>query len=312
MVNPLTLFQSVLLLFLLMIPGYLLRKCKIGGDTLPRDLSNIILYVAQPAMIVVAFIRDFDKEVAFNAAGVLVFSFIAHTIFYFIAKLLFRKAPHEIAKIYRFGVIFSNAGYMGIPLIKAIFDDSAAIYASVYIIAFNFFTWSLGCLIYSEDKSYISPKKMFINPATIPIYIGILIFLLPINQYVPVVLVDALDKFSGVVAPISMMLLGMLLADVKLKTAFIDRYLWEALAVRLLLFPALIWGVVKLVSLTGIYNSEIATAVTLICAATPSAAATGMFATKFGCDTQTASKFVSISTIFSILTMPIVALLLMI
>ena len=151
---------------------------------------------------------------------------------------------------------------------------------------------------------------MFINPATIPIYIGIIVFLLPINQYIPTVVVDALDAFSGVVAPISMMLIGMLLADVKLKTAFIDRYLWEALTVRLLIFPALIWGVVKLVSLTGLYNSEIATAVTLICAATPSAAATGMFATKFGCDTQTASKFVSISTICSILTMPIVALLL--
>ena len=312
MVNPLTLFQSVLLLFLLMIPGFLLRKFRIGGETLPRDLSNIILYVAQPAMIVVAFIRDFDKEVAFNAAGVLIFSFIAHTIFYLIARMLFRSAPHGIAKIYRFGVIFSNAGYMGIPLIKAIFDDSAAIYASVYIIAFNFFTWSLGCLIYSEDKSYISPKKMFINPATIPIYIGVLIFLLPINQYVPGVVHNALNMFSNVVAPLSMMLIGMLLADVKLKTAFIDRYLWEALAVRLLVFPALIWVVVWLVSLTGLYNSEIATAVTLICAATPSAAATGMFATKFGCDTQTASKFVSISTIFSVLTMPVVALLLLI
>ncbi|MBQ7354776.1 MAG: AEC family transporter, partial [Clostridia bacterium] len=151
---------------------------------------------------------------------------------------------------------------------------------------------------------------MFINPATIPIYIGVLLFLLPINQYVPQVVTNALSMFSNVVAPISMMLIGMLLADVKLKTAFADRYLWEALAVRLLVFPALIWVIVWLVSLTGLYNSEIATAVTLICAATPSAAATGMFATKFGCDTQTASKFVSISTIFSVLTMPIVALLL--
>ncbi len=310
MVNPLTLFQSVLLLFLLMIPGFLLRKFRVGGETLPRDLSNIILYVAQPAMIVVAFIRDFDKEVAFNAAGVLVFSFIAHTLFYFIARMLFRTAPHSIAKIYRFGVIFSNAGYMGIPLIKAIFDDSAAIYASVYIIAFNFFTWSLGCLIYSEDKSYVSPRKMFINPATIPIYIGVLLFLLPINQYVPDVVTNALNMFSNTVAPISMMLIGMLLADVKLKGAFTDKYLWEALAVRLLVFPALIWAVVYGVSLTGLYDSEIATAVTLICAATPSAAATGMFATKFGCDTQTASKFVSVSTIFSVLTMPVVALLL--
>lgn len=310
MVDPLILLRSVLLLFMLLIPGFLLRKTNMVGSDFPRPLSNLILYVAQPAMIIVSFIRPFDKEVAITAAGVLIFSFIAHTIFYLLAQLLFKKAAPEARKVYRFGSIFGNAGYMGIPLIMSLFGDDAGIYASVYIIGFNFFTWSLGCLIYSEDKSYISPKKMLLNAATIPTYIGILVFLFPIDAFVPEIITEALAALRDTVAPLSMMLIGIQLADVKFKGAFTDRYLWEAVAVRLFIFPAIIWGVTKAVSLTGLYSNELASAVTLICASTPCAAATGMFAARFHSDEQTASKFVSITTILSVVTMPIVAMLL--
>lgn len=310
MVDPLILLQSVLKLFMLLIPGFILRKTNMVGSDFPRPLSNLVLYVAQPAMIMYAFIRPFDKEVAFTALGVLVFSFVAHTLFYLIAQLLFKKAAPEPRKVYRFGSIFGNAGYMGIPLIMDIFGSDAGIYASVYIIGFNFFTWSLGCLIYSEDKSFISPKKMLLNAATIPTYIGVILFLLPIDQYIPNLVIEVLSTFNSTVAPLSMTLIGIQLADVKLKGAFKDLYLWQSLATRLLVFPAIIWGVMKVVSLTGLYSNELATSVVLICAATPAAAATGMFAARFHGDEQTASKFVSISTILSVATMPIVALLL--
>lgn len=310
MVDPLILLWSVLKLFMLLIPGFILRKTNMVASDFPRPLSNLILYVAQPAMIIVSFIRPFDREVAITAAGVLVFSFVAHTIFYLLAQLLFKKAAPDARKVYRFGSIFGNAGYMGIPLIMSLFGNDAGIYASVYIIGFNFFTWSLGCLIYSGDKSFISPKKMFLNAATIPTYIGILVFLLPIDAFVPDIVTEVLSALRDTVAPLSMILIGMQLADVKLKGAFNDPHLWEALGVRLFLFPAIIWGVTKIVSLTGLYTNELASSVTLICAATPCAAATGMFAARFHGDEQTASKYVSISTILSVITMPIVALLL--
>ena len=310
MVNTLDLFTSVLILFILIIPGILLRKTKLASDNLPAGLTNVILYVAQPAMIVVSFIRPYDSEVMKTALGVLVFSFVMHSVFFGLSMLFFKNAEEQKKRVYRFGCIFANSGYMGIPLIMTLFGSDAAIYPTFYIIGFNFFCWSLGALIYSGDKSYISPRKMFLNPATIPTYIGLIFFLLPIDAYVPRFIVEPLDMLRNIVAPLSMMIVGLRLADMKLKGAFKDANLFIALAVKLILFPVVAWGIVKLVSLTGLYSNDMTTAVVLISAACPCATMTSMFAEKFHGDSITASMFVSLSTVLSIVTMPVVSLLL--
>ncbi len=310
MIDTAKLFTSVLLLFILIIPGFLLRKAKLASDYLPKGFTNVILYVTQPALIMVSFIRPYDSDVMKSALGVLVFTFILHGVFFLISLAFFNKCEEKLKRVYRFGCIFSNAGYMGIPLIMALLGADAAIYASVYIIGFNFYCWSVGCMIYSGDKSFISPKKMFINPATIPTYIGLIFFLLPIDSFVPTVVVDALETLRGTVAPMSMMLVGMQLADMKLKGAFKDINFFVSLFLKLLLFPAIAWLFLKAAALCGIYSDDICSIVVLVCAATPSAAATSMFAEKFDGDSVTAGKFVSISTVLSLVTIPLVSLLL--
>ena len=310
MVNALDLFTSVLILFILIIPGFLLRKTKLASENLPAGLTNVILYIAQPALIIVSFIRPYDSEVMKTALGVLVFSFLMHAVFFGLSMLFFKNVEEQKKRVYRFGCIFANSGYMGIPLIMTLFGSDAAIYPTFYIIGFNFFCWSLGALIYSGDKSYISPKKMFLNPATIPTYIGLIFFLLPIDAYVPRFIFEPLDMLRNIVAPLSMMIVGLRLADMKLKGAFKDVNLFIALAVKLILFPVIAWSIVKLVSLTGLYSNDMAIAVVLISAACPCATMTSMFAEKFNGDSITASKFVSLSTVLSIVTMPVVSLLL--
>ena len=310
MIDTAKLFTSVLLLFILIIPGFLLRKAKLAGDYLPKGFTNVILYVTQPALIMVAFIRPYDAEVMKSALGVLIFSFLLHGVFFLLSLLFFRRCEEKLKRVYRFGSIFSNAGYMGIPLIMALLGNDAAIFASVYIIGFNFYCWSVGCLIYSGDKSYVSPKKMFLNPATIPTYIGLLFFLLPIDSFVPSVVIDALETLRSTVAPMSMMLVGMQLADMKLKGAFKDANFFLALALKLLIFPAIAWMFIKTADITGIYSDITCAIVVLVCSATPSAAATSMFAEKFDGDSVTAGKFVSVSTVLSLITIPLISLLL--
>ena len=307
------LFRAVFLLFLMMIPGFIMRKMKLASDALPLGFTNTILYITQPAMIVIGFFRERDMQILKTAAVVLVLSFLTHVLFLFAVKLFFRGAEKETRKVYRFGTVFANAGYMGIPLISMVLGDEAAIYASVYIVAFNFFCWSFGALIYSEDKSYISPKKMFINAATIPTAIGIIYFVTNVHTVIPTpvseFIYDALEMLKNTVAPMSMMIIGMRLADLKLKGAFNDVYLYLGLLLRLFIFPVGAFGLILLAKLVGV-NDMTAFTVSLICASTPVASATCMFAEKFGSDSTSASKFVSISTILSIGTMPIVALLL--
>ena len=336
MVNIGTLFTSVLLLFFMMIPGFIIRKAKLGGDTLPLGFTNTILYITQPAMLIVGFFREFDLELLKTAGVVLILSFAAHLIFYGIAHLLFGGAGDHLKKVYRFSIVFANAGYMGIPLMEMVLGKDAAVFASVYIIGFNFFAWSLGCLIYTGDRSYISPKKMFINAATIPTFIGILLFVINAYSWLPTPVTafteSALTMLKNTVAPMSMMVIGMRLADLKLKGAFKDKYMYLSFAMRLLVLPCAVFGLLWICTLLGFYNTTAFTTV-LICAATPSAALTGMFAEKFApkadpeklmagdedaVNTQkiallgstTASKLVSLSTILSLLTMPLIAMLL--
>ncbi len=308
-----SLFRAVLLLFMMIIPGFLMRKLKLAGDALPLGFTNTILYITQPAMLVVGFFRARDMGIMKNAAVVLVLSFLTHILFLLAVNLFYKGADKEKRKVYRFGTAFSNAGYMGIPLITMVLNEEAAIYASVYIVAFNFFCWSFGALIYSEDKSFISPKKMFINAATIPTFIGIIIFVTNFYTVIPTPVADfvyeALTMLKNMVAPMSMMLIGMRLADLKLEGAFKDRYLYEGLVLRLMIFPLGAFGLIAAAKLLGI-NTPDAFTVVLVCSATPVASATSMFAEKFKGDTVSASKFVSISTICSLATMPVMALLL--
>ena len=336
MVDVGTLFRAVLLLFFMMIPGFIIRKARFGGDGLPLGFTNTILYITQPAMLIVGFFRAFDAEILKTAGVVLLLSFIAHSLFYGIALLLFRGAPDHLRRVYRFSIVFANAGYMGIPLMTMVLGDEAAVYASVYIIGFNFFAWSIGCLIYTDDKSYISPKRMLLNAATIPTFIGIILFVTNAYSWLPAAVTsftyDALTMLKNTVAPMSMMVIGMRLADLKLKGAFKDGYMYFSFFMRLLVLPSAVFLLLWVCKLIGFYQTTAFTTV-LICAATPSAALTGMFAEKFAPKPDpeklaqndpdavnlrekaldasvTASKLVSVSTILSLLTMPLVAMLL--
>ena len=310
MISIFTLFKQVLLLILMLIPGAIMFKMHFGDEKFAKGLTNLILYIAQPAMIIAPYIRDFDKRLMSGIVGVAIFSFIAHLLFYLIAVLSFKKVQINKRKVLRFAVLFSNSGYMGIPLIEALLGSDAAIYATVYNIGFNFFVWSLGCYIYTDDKSYVSPKKMFINPATISIYVGLLIFFLPVNRFLPSVVISSVDMLKALVAPLSMMLVGFHMASADFKGVFKDWDIWRCILLRLFVCPAAIFALMKLADVTGIYSNAVAVTVVLLCSATPSATSVNIFAEKFDCDTRTSGKIVPISTICALASMPITALLL--
>ncbi len=304
------LIYQVGLLFLMLIPGIIMSKCGLSTPGLGKGLANLVLYVAQPALIVVAYIRAFDQEILFNAIWVFIFSVLSHFLFAGVAFLCFRKAEDGKQKILRFATIFSNAAYMGIPLIVAVLDAEAAIYASVYNITFNLFLWSLGVMICTGDKKQASFKRVLLHPVTISAAIGLAIFLLPIDTYVPTILIEGMNMLKDLVAPLSMIIIGLRLADLKFAGIFRDRYLYEFLFVRMLFLPTAVFGIMKLLSLFLPGINQTVMTVILVTAATPAATATSMFAEKYDGDATYAGTLVSISTLLAVLTMPLVSLLL--
>lgn len=324
MVKVSLLFISVLTLFCYMIPGFILRKSKLADNGFAKALSIFTLYVAQVCMIIHGFIVEFDFKVLKGIGFVFIYGLIAHIIFYVIAKALFKKAPERIRKVLRFGVIFSNAGYMGIPIISDVFGSEYVIYATIYIVWFNVFAYSLGRLIYTDDKKFISVKKIFINPAVIPITIGLIIFLTGGGTWIKQALegsgiisegvnliYNIITVFKNMVAPASMMVIGAKLADINFKGIFKDKYLYPFIALRLLISPAIIWAIMRVCLVFGLID-QTAMSIVLILCSTPAAALTTMFAELYDCDSVYAGKLVSVTTLLSVASMPLIALLLQI
>ncbi len=322
MVKVSVLFISVFTLFCYMIPSFVLKKAKLADKSFAKGLSVYTLYVAQIAMILYGFIVEFNIKILKGIGLVFLLSFLTHVIFYLIAKNLFRKAPETMKKVLRFGVMFSNAGYMGIPVISDVLGPEYTVYATIYIVWFNVFAFSLGRLIYTEDKKYISPKKMILNPAVIPIIIGLVIFLTGVGGWIrntalqPGVLgqgmkiiYDIISALKDTIAPASMMVIGANLADIKFKGFLKDKYMYSFIFIRLFMFPAIIWVLLKFLFIIGFIDQTVMSIV-LILSSTPAAAVTTMFAELYGADSKYSGKLVSVTTALSTISMPIVSLLL--
>ena len=317
---------NVALLFIMMIPGILLKKCHLSTDGIGKGISNLVLYIAQPALIFLAYLRPFDREILINSAYVLVLSILVHVIFSVVAMNCYRKTPDGARRMLRFATIFSNAAFMGIPLISAVLEDTypgATVYASIYNITFNLFLWSLGVYICTDkrdvnengvedDEEHIkqgaSPLKALYHPVTIAAAIGLVFFILPIETYVPGLLTESFTMLKNLVAPLSMVVIGLRLADMDFKGIFKDKDMYIFLLLRHILLPLASLGVIKLVGLL-IDIPTVVEMVVVIMASAPAATSATMFAEKYDCDANYVSRLVTVSTLISIVTMPLILLL---
>ncbi len=320
------LVQKVFLMTVLVIMGFIMKKANKLDAKIAKGFGDTVIYLTQPAMIIYSFLQvEFNSRTLITSLCVLIFAIIFHLIYFIIAFTLYKKAPEKQRTILRFATVFTNAGFMGIPLISELISPEAAVYATFYVVAFNIFNWSFGCYLFTNDKSYISIKKMLINPATIPTFIGLVLYLIaglctmpavltPIinNFLVPVVKNDILFLLKSTVMPLSMMMIGIRLAEADFKQMFKDKYLPLFIIIRLILIPLGVLTIMKLISISGILPSDIiipAATVLIISASTPAAAMANIFAERYNGDAVYASKLVSVTTLLSMVTMPAIAAL---
>ena len=338
--NILDLVLNVGILFIMMIPGVILKKCKFADPAFGKGLSNLVLYIAQPALIVYAYLsceRDFS-EIWFGCLMTFVLSLLAHALFIGAALLFFRREPAEKQKMLRFVTVFANAAFMGIPLIQSMFGAEAAIFASIYNITFNLFLWTFGVYLCTrqrgEDmdmdgdsdlvdemiafrkstKSELSVRKLLLHPVTIASALGLILLISGINVELLEssglsIVSDSLEMLKNLVAPLSMTGIGLRLATLDMKGTLRDAGMYIFLALRHLILPVLTILTILLVRLIGIPVDDMTATVTVILAATPAASSATMFAEKYDCDANYTSRLVVISTVISIATMPLILFL---
>lgn len=294
----LNVFTQVAILLILILVGILLEKIKVLTDDGVKSMTDMVLLTVTPCVIIKSFIREFDRS-TFN--GVLLsflIAFLSHIGFIILSHIFIKDHEKSRERVLRFAVIFSNCGFMSIPLQQALIGDIGVLYSASYIAVFNIFIWSYGILLMSGDKKYLTPKKLILNPGIISVFIGIIIFILSIP--VPKIIAEPISYIAGLNTPVPMIIIGFHLARSNILNVLKNfRCLW-AIGMRLVVFPAVALGVMYLCGVKG----DMLVSSVISCSA-PTAALSTMFAAKFGGDTSTSVNIVSFSTVLSLLTMPL-------
>lgn len=292
----LILLKQIIVMFILMSIGYSLFKTKkitLEGN---RELGMVLIYVILPASIIRSYITSFSME---RVVGLFI-SFTAAIVSLFISVMVSRLAFGNKRKIEHFGTAFSNAGFMGIPLVKAVVGDEAVFYIAAFIALLNFLQWTYGVVVMSGKKDAVSIKKVITNPVIISLTIGVALFLtqIPVNT----IFVDVLTLVGNMTAPVAMITLGVYLAQIKWRELFTEKWAYYSMLLRLFIIPILTIGVLSLIP--AAYR-DIKLAI-LIAAAAPVGSNVAIFAQLNGLNYKTAVTSVCLSTICSIVSMPII------
>lgn len=292
------LLQQTIIMFALMLLGLLLSRRGMITEQGSRDLSNVLLYTVIPCVILRSYMSEFSTE-KLRAMGLsALIAVIAFAASIAVAYLTC-GTRHRIEN---FAVAFGNAGFIGIPLVTAVFGPEAAFYVVSFSTFANLLQWTYGIVIISGKKETMNLRMVFVNPVFISMVIGIALFVL--QPTLPTVVTGTIGYIADGNTVLAMIILGYYLSKVQLRGLFADVRLYLFSALRLLVIPA----VTILVFLPFPFARGEITLITLIAAATPIASSTAIFAQKFDQDYRRAVSYVCLSTILSVATLPLVML----
>ena len=200
--------NQVLVLFFIMIVGYYGKKRNIINEEINRGLSQILLRITLPLLIISSFNFTYSDELVGNITVVFFVSLVMHLILIVLAKILFPKIERDKKAVLKFITVFSNSGFMGFPILLSLYGKIAVLYGSIFNINFNLFIWTYGLMLYTEKKDFDNIKKAIMNPGIVAVGIGDLRVLLSIE--VPSALQGTFEMVGNMTTPISMMIIGVM------------------------------------------------------------------------------------------------------
>lgn len=302
---------TVITMFIILIVGYVLGKKDIIDHTASKNLSRLIISVGQPALIIHSIItKPFSGDNLKLALISLGFGFLMHglmaVIAYFACVKI--KAPDE-RKITEFAMVFGNIGFLGIPVLGALFPENGAFVASYFVVSFNILLWVIGLGIIARKRNDIklTVKKIFLNKGTVPSLIGFAVFLIPAflpSFSVPSFIGSGISYLASLCTPVSMLIIGAQLSGRTAKQIFGSARVYYLCLFKLIIIPLVFCFVLKLLGFSDFWVLFI-TAVS----AMPSASATSMFAELYDTAPGFSAQCVGTSTLLSLATMPCLIML---
>lgn len=283
----------------MMMVGVILRKTKIITDEVNRGLSNILMNVALPCMILYSFNFKFSTNMFKGAVMIFLYSALIHIALIILSQIFYYKFKDSEKNVYTFATVFSNCGFVGYPVIQGIYGSVGVFYTSIFTIPFNLFMYSYGVMLFTGEKDFKNMKKNLINMPLICILLGTIIFLFSIR--LPELVINTLGSIGNMTTPLSMFIIGAMLADVSVKDVFKDLTIYYVNFIKLIAAPILIYFALKFLAAdkTLLY-------ICVILVSMPTASLIGVLAERYNVNKAIASKCAFLTTIMSLFTIPAV------
>lgn len=287
-------------LFLLLAVGAIIRKINLIGEEAKTTITDLVLYVTLPCSIVLSFMMEMNATLLSNLLIVLLLSIGVQIFSYFISHIHYRKVEETKRNVLRYGLLVSNAGFMGLPIAGLIFGPLGYVYASIYLIPQRVVMWSAGLALFGDRNQSLSKRirKVVFHPCMIAVYLGFI--LMATSASLPVFVEQALSSLGQSTTALSMILIGSLFAEPGQNPLKVDSKLIHFTFLRLFIIP-----LVLLVACRMLGVDSVITGVGVVLAAMPGGSSTVILAIKYDSDTVYASKLVIFSTALSLLSIPI-------
>lgn len=298
--------SRIISLFLLIMIGFIAKKVNLVKSDIKSHLSSLVLNIALPLYIFTAMQFEFSKDVLKETGLLLVISVFYYAGAFLFAILFTRAFKFKGMKrdVYQYMVVFSNVGYMGYPVMYELAGEKGMFYAAIYNLTFNVLTWTLGVYLMSRHQNQANQSIRqrllhVLNPSLFAVILGFSCFLFSIK--LPAILINTFKSIGSTTTPLSMMFIGIILAEINFKEIFTDLSVLLVTFIRLLVLPILTFMILRTLGFEGLVLT-----IPVVLSAMPTSANSAIVASRYGNDYLLASKMIFVSTLLCIITIPLI------
>lgn len=292
-----------MMLFCLMIVGLLIKKIGIISEAGRKTLSGLLINVVLPCNIVHSFMSGIQISGEFirNCILMVMLSAAIQLAATYGSKLIFHSFPQRQKGVLSYGIICSNSSFIGLPIAEALFGNLGVMYTSVFQIPIRFTMWTAGLSLFTSVDKKDAFRKLMKHPCIVSIFIGLLLMILPFQM--PDFLNDTISAISKCTTPVSMFVIGSILADAPVESLFSKVVLYYTF-LRLIAFPALVYLVLLPFGMDSLFVN-----ICVLMTGMPAGSTVSILADQYNADAAFASQLVFTSTLFSIFTIPLLTLI---
>lgn len=299
--------SNVLVILIYLLCGFLLVKFKKAKSEHAKSLSSVLIYVCQPCMVINSIIQmEYSMN---NLKNSIKFFFVTLIIQLLMCQLLYvilrKKLIESKYRVLIATTIAGNVGFMGMPIINALFPSYPIVscYSIMFTVSMNLIIFTIGLCLITNDKKHISIKTILTNVTSISVYIAIPIYLMQIKIHP--LLSNSINLLGKMTTPICMLILGMRLASMNIKETFTNRFAYIASVCKLILLPMFAYLLIGILIKDEVFKTSV-----IVLSSVPSAAIVLSLAELYECEQKLSANILLLSTILSVITMPLFMLIL--